>query len=69
MEWGVIRMHVHIRYQMDHRFARIINEAKRDGKMFYHLETRGPKIWGGCMKDGEWVGQNKLGHILNSLKL
>ena len=47
-----------MRYQVDERFARIINEAKRDGKMFYHLETRGPKVW---------TGQNKLGEILNTL--
>tara|TARA_B100000497_G_C7413620_1_gene260468 strand:- start:409 stop:573 length:165 start_codon:yes stop_codon:yes gene_type:complete len=52
---------------MDQRFAKIVDDAKRDGKIFYHLEIRGPKIWGGYMKDGEWIGQNKLGHILNTL--
>ena len=58
---------LHLRYQMDQRFAKIVDDSKRDGKIFYHLEIRGPKIWGGYMKDGEWIGQNKLGHILNTL--
>jgi predicted NAD-dependent protein-ADP-ribosyltransferase YbiA (DUF1768 family) len=53
---------IQVRYYTDQRFARIVNEAKQDGKMFYHLETRGSKILG-----GEWVGQNKLGHILNNI--
>ena len=58
---------LHVRYHTDQRFRNIIEEARENGKMFYHLEPRGPKIWGGCNKDGEWIGENKLGHILNSL--
>lgn len=54
-----------IRYKTDERFRVIVDDAKSKGKSFYHIETRGPYIWGGCMKNGQWVGQNRLGQIFN----
>ena len=56
-----------VRYRQDQRFRTIIDDAARSGKKFYHLETRGPKVWGACVRDGVWIGQNKLGKIFNSL--
>jgi|TARA_B110000261_G_C12891201_1_gene280507 predicted NAD-dependent protein-ADP-ribosyltransferase YbiA (DUF1768 family) len=54
-----------LRFEQDPQFRETILDA--DGK-FYHIETRSPYIWGGCMKNGVWVGQNRLGEIVNSLK-
>lgn len=56
-----------VRYKTDSKFKAIIESTKSEGKLFYHIETRGGYIWGGCMKNGQWVGQNRLGQILNQL--
>ena len=54
-----------LRFDQDPQFRDTI--LSTDGK-FYHIETRPPYVWGGCMKDGVWVGQNRLGEIMNSFK-
>lgn len=54
-----------LRFEQDPQFRDTIIHTEDN---FYHIETRPPYIWGGCMKYGKWVGQNRLGNILNSLK-
>jgi predicted NAD-dependent protein-ADP-ribosyltransferase YbiA (DUF1768 family) len=56
---------IKLRFEQDSQFKDIILRAEGN---FYHIETRPPYIWGGCMKDGVWVGQNRLGEIIDSLK-
>lgn len=58
---------LNIRYHSDERFKRIIDDARSEGKTFGHIETRGSYLWGGCMKNGQWVGENRLGKIMNDL--
>tara|TARA_Y100000389_G_scaffold190478_1_gene215370 strand:+ start:43 stop:543 length:501 start_codon:yes stop_codon:yes gene_type:complete len=54
-----------IRILCDERFRMIIQLSD---KPFFHIETRPPYIWGGCMKNGVWVGHNRLGKIIDDLK-
>lgn len=54
-----------LRFEQDPQFRETILTAEDD---FYHIESRPPYIWGGCMKHGKWIGQNRLGNILNNLK-
>lgn len=54
-----------LRFEQDPQFRDTILKEEDD---FYHIETRPPYIWGGCMKHGKWIGQNRLGNILNNLK-
>lgn len=56
---------IKLRFEQDEQFRDIILNTNDE---FFHIETRPPYIWGGCMKHGKWIGQNRLGHILNNLK-
>jgi len=56
---------IKLRFEQDSQFRETILHTEDD---FYHIETRPPYIWGGCMKYGKWIGQNRLGNILNRLK-
>lgn len=56
---------IKLRFEQDEQFRDIILNTDDN---FYHIETRPPYIWGGCMKHGKWIGQNRLGNILNNLK-
>ena len=53
------------RYDSDTLFRNILNRCKNENIMLYHFERSGAKsFWGGCFKDGTFVGNNALGKII-----
>jgi hypothetical protein len=56
---------VNLRYSNDKEFKQIIDNAKSKNIELLHFERSGKSsYWGGCMKNGEWVGENVLGKLL-----
>lgn len=53
------------RYNCDQEFKNIVNQCRKENIELYHFERTGEKsFWGGCFKDGEFVGKNCLGKII-----
>ena len=58
------------RYSYDQEFKNIVDQCKNENIELYHFERTGEKsFWGGCFKDGKFVGNNMLGKIIHSLHL
>ena len=64
----VMRELIVARYTTDERFKDIILDMKKNQLQLKHFERSGGKsVWGGCFKEGLWVGQNRLGEIMDGL--
>eukprot|EP00928_Gymnodinium_smaydae_P043729 TRINITY_DN29249_c0_g1_i3.p1 TRINITY_DN29249_c0_g1~~TRINITY_DN29249_c0_g1_i3.p1 ORF type:complete len:323 (-),score=42.84 TRINITY_DN29249_c0_g1_i3:86-1054(-) len=65
---SVMRSLLEARWASDPDFRRILFEAKRQRVHLVHFERSGASsYWGGCIKDGDILGQNKLGEMLMEL--
>ena len=71
-EWNYASVHimrylVRQRLHIDDKYKSIIKKAVNNNIKLYHFERSGKRsIWGGYLdkNTGKWVGQNKLGQIL-----
>ena len=64
----VMRSALRARWECDSSFRAILLEAKAEGITLLHHERGGAKsYWGGTVKGGAIVGQNKLGEMLMEL--
>ena len=62
----IMKRALQARYDADPDFRRILEAVAATGKQLLHFERRGG-YWGGKVKDGVVVGQNKLGQMLMAL--
>lgn len=64
----VMRSALRARWECDSTFRAILLEAKAEGIMLLHHERSGAEsYWGGTVKGGDIMGQNKLGEMLMEL--
>eukprot|EP00746_Dinoflagellata_sp_MGD_P161361 gnl/MRDRNA2_/MRDRNA2_88472_c0_seq1.p1 gnl/MRDRNA2_/MRDRNA2_88472_c0~~gnl/MRDRNA2_/MRDRNA2_88472_c0_seq1.p1 ORF type:complete len:314 (+),score=65.54 gnl/MRDRNA2_/MRDRNA2_88472_c0_seq1:112-942(+) len=57
------------RWDVDPQFRRILSETARQNIHLVHFERSGKSsYWGGCIKNGEVLGTNKLGKMLMALR-
>ena len=70
ISYKIMESLVGIRVRADETFRLMILKCRLTGTVLFHFERSGEKsFWGGYFKDEQWVGQNKLGHILNTVEL
>ena len=58
------------RYECDIKFKDLVNDIKEKNMKFLHFDRSGNKsFWGGYFQksNGNWVGTNKLGELMNKL--
>lgn len=57
------------RYEVDAEFRKILEATKKANIRLLHFERSGPKsYWGGTVKEGVVVGENKLGKMMMALR-
>lgn len=57
------------RWEVDPEFRNILAETARQGIHLVHFERSGKSsYWGGCIRDGEVLGRNRLGEMLMALR-
>lgn len=70
ISYNVMESLIRVRARVDETFRLMLLRCRLTGTLLFHFERSGEKsYWGGYFKDGRWVGQNKLGHILNTIKV
>ena len=64
----VMKQLIQERANIDELFKSIIKSAKVNKISLKHFERSGVKsFWGGCFKEGVWVGNNALGCIMEEI--
>jgi predicted NAD-dependent protein-ADP-ribosyltransferase YbiA (DUF1768 family) len=63
---GVMKKALEARFEVDPDFRRILGAVTDSGATLLHYE-RGGGYWGGKEKNGEILGQNKLGKMMMAL--
>jgi DNA-directed RNA polymerase subunit H (RpoH/RPB5) len=57
------------RYEVDEEFRKILEASKESNVGLLHYERSGPSsYWGGAVKEGAIVGENKLGKMMMALR-
>lgn len=65
-----MRLAIEARLFGDPKYKKMVYEALDGDFTWLHLDPRRDgkeSYWGGCMKDREWCGQNKLGKIMSEV--
>ena len=70
ISYKIMESLIEVRVRCDETFRLMLVRNRLTGTVLFHFERSGKKsFWGGYFRDGRWLGQNKLGHILNTVKL
>ena len=65
----IMKKGISARVSSDDKFKTILKKYKSENKKFFHYERVNDSFWGGKVKEGEWMGQNILGKILDDIVL